>query len=260
MLATSLALGWRVAIIFVAGVAAGISNGIAGGGTFFTFPTLLALGIPSLQANVSASVGVVPSNFGGVRGFRRELTLHKRLFRELVPTCALGSIAGTALLFLGSAGTFRSVVPWLIGSATILFAFSPRLVKLLSKSEHQTEGHHIRRRSLFIGVFLASIYGGYFGAGLGIILIAVLALTLPFDIFELSGLRVALALVINTVAAIVFVIRGHLASLAVVVLLVGALIGGWLGTMLIRRLSPRIVRGIIILIGTVTTIKLGISS
>jgi uncharacterized membrane protein YfcA len=256
VLATSIALGWRIAILFIAGVAAGISNGVAGGGTFISFPTLLALGIPSLQANVSSSVGVVPSSFGGVRGFRRELTVHKKLFRELIPTCALGSITGTALLFFGSESTFRSVVPWLIGSATVLFAFAPRLVALLSKPEHHLDAHHIRRRSLFVGVFLGSVYGGYFGAGLGIILIAVLALTLPFDIFEIQGLRVALALVINTVAAVVFVIRGHLAVVAVLVLLVGALVGGWLGTLLIRRLSPRIVRALIIVIGAATTIKL----
>ena len=260
MLATSIALSWRIVIIFVAGVVAGISNAIAGGGTFVTFPALLALGIPSLQANVSSSVGVVPSNFGGVRGFRRELALHKTLFRELIPTCALGSVVGTALLFLGSESTFRSVVPWLIGVATILFALAPRLVKLLSKVRQHAEGHHIRRRSLFVGVFFGSIYGGYFGAGLGIILFAILALTLPFEIFELQGLRVALGLVINTVAAVIFVIRGHLAVVAVLVLLVGTLIGGWLGTILIRRLSPRVVRTLVIAIGIVTTVKLAIGN
>ncbi len=260
MIASSLALSWRIAIIFVAGVAAGISNGIAGGGTFLSFPALLALGIPSLQANVSSTVGILPSTFGGIRGFRRELTLHRRLLRELVPTCVLGSVTGTALLLLGSEQTFRSVVPWLIGSATFLFAMSPRITGLLAKMDRGEEPHAVRRRSLFVGIFLASVYGGYFGAGLGIMLLAAMAMTLPYDIYVLQGLRSALSLLINAVAAIVFVARGHLAVMAVMVLLVGALIGGWLGTMLIRRLSSTVVRVLVVVIGAATTVKLAIGS
>jgi uncharacterized membrane protein YfcA len=255
-----MALGWKISIIFVAGVAAGVSNGIAGGGTFVSFPTLIALGIPSLQANVSSSVGILPSTFGGIRGFRHELTVHRQLLRELVPTCILGSITGTTLLLLGSERTFRSVVPWLIGGATILFAMSPQVTKWLSRRKREHESDVVHRRSLFVGIFVASVYGGYFGAGLGIVLLASMALTLPYDLSVLQGMRVALSLLINLVAGIVFVARGHLAVMAVLVLLVGALIGGWLGTLLIRRLSPKIVRALVILIGAVTTVKLAIGS
>jgi uncharacterized membrane protein YfcA len=260
VIVASIALGWKIAVIFVAGVAAGVSNGIAGGGTFVSFPTLIALGIPSLQANVSSSVGILPSTFGGIRGFRHELTVHRQLLRELVPTCILGSITGTTLLLLGSERTFRSVVPWLIGSATVLFAMSPKVTKWLSRRKLEHESDVVHRRSLFVGIFVASIYGGYFGAGLGIVLLASMALTLPYDLNVLQGMRVALSLLINLVAAIVFVARGHLAVMAVLVLLVGALIGGWLGTLLIRRLSPTIVRALVILIGAVTTVKLAIGS
>lgn len=258
MLATTLPHGWRLLIIAVAGVAAGISNGIAGGGTFLSFPTLVALGIPTLQANVSSTVGIVPSSLGGVRGFRRELTLHKRLVRELIPTCVLGSVAGTALLLLGSSQTFRTVVPWLIGVATLLFALAPRITKWLVKADRTEHATPIRRRSLFIGVFIASAYGGYFGAGLGIVLLAVMALTLPYEIYELQGLRNALSLLINAVAAVVFIIRGHLAMDAVWVLLVSSFIGGTLGTLLIRRVSPKVVRALVIVVGTATTIRLAI--
>jgi hypothetical protein len=260
VIVASVALGWKIPIILVAGIAAGISNGIAGGGTFLSFPTLVALGIPSLQANVSSSVGILPSTFGGVRGFRHELNVHRRLLGELVPTCVLGSITGTTLLLLGSEQMFRSVVPWLIGSATLLFALSPRITKLLSKRVRRQEPNAVHRRSLFVSIFLASVYGGYFGAGLGIVLLAAMALTLPFDINVFQGMRVALSLLINSVAAVVFIARGHLAVLAVLVLLVGALIGGWLGTLLIRRLSATLVRALVILIGAVTTIKLAIGS
>jgi len=260
VVATSLPLALKIVIIFLAGCAAGISNGIAGGGTFFSFPTLLALGVPSLTANMSSTVGVLPSTFGGVRGFRQELRVHRELLKELVPTCVLGSGAGTALLLVGSSQTFSRVVPWLIGVATVLFAAAPRITRALAKMERATEPAAVRRRSLFAGIFVASMYGGYFGAGLGIVLLAVMALTLPYDINVLNGLRVALALLINTIAAVVFVVRGHLSVQAVLVLMAGALVGGWLGTLLIRKLSPRVVRALIIAIGLVTTVKLALSA
>ncbi len=260
MLATAVPLVWKIVVIFVAGCAAGISNGIAGGGTFISFPTLLALGIPTLTANMSSSVGILPSTFGGVRGFRRELRIHRHLLRELLPTCVLGSGVGTALLLVGSNHTFSIVVPWLIGMATALFAVAPRVTRWLARKESTSHPSAVRRRSLFAGIFVASMYGGYFGAGLGIVLLAVMALTLPYDLNVLQGLRVALSLLINVVAGVVFVVRGHLALQAVLVLLVGALVGGWLGTLLIRRVSPTAVRAMVIIIGTVTTVKLAMSA
>ena len=259
MFATTLPLVWRLAIIFVAGVAAGISNGIAGGGTFLSFPTLVALGVPTLQANVSSSVGILPSLLGGINVFRREITNHKRLLRELSVPCVMGSIVGCAILLEGSNQTFKSVVPRLIGAATLLFAVAPRITKLLAKRDTDNV-NPVRRRTLFIGIFVASVYGGYFGAGLGIVLLAVMALTMPFDIYELQGIRSVLGTLINAVAAVVFIIRGHLALDAVYALLVGSLIGGWLGTMLVRRVSPKVVRTLVILVGAGTTIRLAIGT
>ncbi len=260
MFASSLPLGWRLVIIGVAGVVAGISNGIAGGGTFFSFPTLVALNIPTLQANVSSTVGILPSTLGGIQGFRRELRTHKKLLRELVPPCVLGSVAGCALLLEGSTHTFSTVIPWLIGVATLLFAVAPRVTALLTSMDRGGSGSSVHRRSLFVGIFIASAYGGYFGAGLGIVLLAVMALTLPYEIYDLQGLRNALSMIINGVAAIIFIVRGHLALDAVYVLLVGTLIGGWLGTLLIRRLSPKLVRALVIAVGVGTTIKLALGS
>ncbi|HVB51292.1 MAG TPA: sulfite exporter TauE/SafE family protein [Acidimicrobiales bacterium] len=256
MFVGALPLLWRLSILLVAGVAAGIANGVAGGGTFITFPTLLGLGIPALQANLSTSVGVVPSYLGSLRVFRRQLAPHKQLILSLVPSCVLGAATGCALLLNGSASTFRSIVPWLIGAGTVLFATSPLITKRLAHVEHD---HPARRWALFVGIFLVSVYGGYFGAGLGILLLAVMALALPLEIYELQGLRNALSIVINVSAAIIFIVHGHLAVQAVVMLLIGTLIGGWLGALLIVRLSPTLVRLLVIIIGAATTIKLAIS-
>ena len=121
MLVAAIDTPWRVALLFAAGIAAGISNGVAGGGTFITFPTLLALGIAPLQANVSSTVGLVPSVLAGVRVFRRELSAHTTTLKRLVPTCVAGSAVGTFLLLTESPATFAAVVPWLIGVATALF-------------------------------------------------------------------------------------------------------------------------------------------
>jgi uncharacterized membrane protein YfcA len=255
MLATSLPLGWRLIIFLAAGVAGGVVNGIAGGGTFLTFPTLLATGIPALQANVSTTVGVVPSYVGGIQGFRFQLGEHRSLIRSLVPTCVIGSGIGCALLLLGSPHTFRVVVPWLIGAATVLFALSPQITKRLAHIDHT---HGARRWALFVGILVASIYGGYFGAGLGIVLLAVLAVALPFEIHELQGIRSVFSMIINIIAAIIFIIRGHLALDAVYMLLIGTLIGGWLGTRLIKRLSAKVVRALVIVTGVATTIYLAL--
>jgi uncharacterized membrane protein YfcA len=257
MLATTLPLAWRLIIFFGAGVAGGIANGIAGGGTFITFPTLLATGIPALQANISTTVGVVPSYLGGIRGYRHQFSARRGLIRSLLPSCFLGGALGCALLLLGSPGTFRLVVPWLIGAATLLFAFAPLITKRLAHIDHE---HGARRWTLFIGIFLASVYGGYFGAGMGIMLMAILAIALPYELHEIQGLRNVVSMIVNSFVAVIFIIHGHLALEAVSMLLVGALVGGWLGTLLISRLSPNVVRTLVIATGLFTTIRLAISN
>ena len=249
---------WRVVLLVVAGVAAGVSNGVAGGGTFITFPTLLALGIAPLQANVSSTVGLVPSVLAGVRVFRRELSTHAATLKRLVPTCVAGSAVGTALLLTGSEKTFAAVVPWLIGVATALFAAAPSITRLLARRHPPGASGQPRPRFLTVGVFVASIYGGYFGAGLGIVLLAVLALSLPEDILTLQGIRIALGLLTNVVAALVFVVRGHLALVAVAILLVSTFLGGWLGATFMRRLSPTVVRALVIAVGLFTTARLAL--
>ncbi len=246
---------WRFVLVALAGVGAGIANGVAGGGTFITFPTLLATGIPALQANLSTTVGVVPSYVGSLRVFRHQLGEHRRLIRRLLPACVLGTVTGCILLFEGSPSLFRTIVPWLIGIGTLIFALAPLITRSIT---HLDINHPARRRALFAGIFLASVYGGYFGAGMGILLLAVMGLTLPLEIHEVQGLRNVLSIIINAIAALIFIIHGHLAVTDVFALLIGTLIGGYLGALLIVRLSPTLVRVAVIVVGVITTIKLAV--
>jgi uncharacterized membrane protein YfcA len=232
MLIATLPLALRLTVFLFAGVAAGISNGIAGGGTFIIFPTMLAMGIPALQANVSSTVSVLPSFVGGIRSFRHELKLHRGFIRSLMPSCLFGTGAGTILLLTGSPSTFRTVVPWLIGGGTALFAFAPWITKRVS---HVHDTHPARRWALYVGIFLVSAY-----------------------IKEIQGLRIVLSIVITSFAGLIFVIRGHLAWAAVGMFMIGTLLGGWLGTMWVRRLSPTVVRLLIIATGLITTVRLAV--
>ncbi len=251
----AVAAAWRVVLLAVAGVGAGVANGVAGGGTFITFPTLLALGVPALQANVSSTVGLVPSVLGGVGVFRAELREHRSTLRAAAPWCLAGSAIGTALLLGSPASAFRAAVPWLIGGATVVFALAPAITRALAA---RTTADGRRRALLGPGVLVAAAYGGYFGAGLGIVLLAVLALALDEAILTLQGLRIALGLATNLLAAAVFLVRGHLAVQAVVVLAASTLVGGWLGARALRRLAPTAVRLVVIGAGVATTVRLAL--
>jgi uncharacterized protein len=253
MFASTMALGWRAATMVAVGLVAGISNGVAGGGSFFAFPAMLAFGVAPLPANFSTTVGVSPSYLGGMWRFRSAITPHRRLLTVLVAPSFAGAALGCALLFSFPAATFRTVVPWLIGAGTALFALSPLITRRLSHVDHS---HPARRWFLYVGVFLIAVYGGYFGAGLGILLLAVMAVALPLELSELQGLRSVLSTVINLAAAVIFVVHGHLVVWAVCSLLVGTLVGGWVGTWLIQRLSPRVVRIVLVTVGVVTTVRL----
>lgn len=243
----------RVLLATFAGVLAGIANGIAGGGSFFSFPILLALGLPALTANVTSSVGVLPSYLGGIAGFRSELSRRRDTVLALSPVTIVGALVGTALLLSGTSSEFRAVVPWLIGFATLAFAFQPLLVRLLRRVPHD----HPRRRALLqAGTFLVAVYGGYFGAGVGILLLAVFGLALPDDLGTLSGLRNAVSLLMNLTAAVVFVVRGHLVWEVVFCLWAGTLVGGFLGTGVVKRLAPGWLRAVIVLMGAATTVRL----
>jgi uncharacterized protein len=243
--------GSRAALLVLAGFGAGAFNGIAGGGTLISFPTLLALGYPALTANVTSTVGILSGYLSSIAGFRREVAAQKNRFRVLAPVTVAGAAIGAVLLLTTPSSAFTRLAPWLVLFATALFAIAPIVARRLSRSGQQS--HPL---ALAGGVFCASVYGGYFGAGVGIILLAIIGLTLPENLAHASGIRAILSVLANGIAAVVFVLHGGLAWAAAGWLALGCLVGGFVGAVFARRVPVTVLRVIIVAIGLATGIRL----
>lgn len=243
----------RALLIVLAGLGAGIVNGVAGGGTLISFPVLLALGYPALTANVTNTVGIWPGYLGGVAGFREEIGDQRATVRTLAPVAVVGAIVGAVLLLTTSQAAFQEAAPWLVLLASALFAFQPLLRRLLADVGHD---HPTRRMLMFGGTFLASVYGGYFGAAMGVMFMAILGLALPDTLPRTSGLRTILSVLVNGVAAVAFMIAASLAWTVVALLAAGSLVGGWIGAHLARHLPAPVFRVLVVAIGLATGIKL----
>jgi uncharacterized membrane protein YfcA len=239
-------------LLVLAGLGAGLFNGVAGGGTMVSFPTLLALGYPALTANVTSTVGIWPGYVGGVAGFRQEIKDQRDRFSLLVPLTVAGAAAGAVLLLTTPSSDFTRLAPWLVLFATALFAVGPFLSRWLAGA-HAAREHPV---VLAAGMLLAALYGGYFGAAMGVIILAVLGLALPDTLVRAGGIRAVLSVVANGVAAIVFIIHGHLQWGAAGMLAIGALVGGYVGATLARSLPANVVRVVVVGIGLATAIRL----
>jgi uncharacterized membrane protein YfcA len=250
--AVSLSAG-RDLLLVLAGIGAGIVNGVAGGGTLVSFPVLLALGYPALTANMTSTVGIWPGYLGGVAGFSKEIGSQSELVRRLSVPAILGAVVGAVLLLTTPASAFERLAPWLVLGASLLFAVQPLLVRLLGQAGHE---HPTRRVALVGGTFLTAVYGGYFGAGMGVLLLAILGLTLPDTLARTSGMRTVLSVLVNGVAAAVFILHGSLAWVAVAMLAIGSLVGGYGGARVARRLPAPILRVVVVAIGVATGVTL----
>jgi uncharacterized protein len=242
----------RDVLLVLAGFGAGMFNGIAGGGTLVAFPALLAVGYPALTANVTTTIGIWPGYLGGAAGFRREIADQRDRFVSVAPLTVAGALLGAVLLLTTPSSTFTRLAPWLVLFATALFALGPLIARWLGYE------HAGRRRpvALGAGLFLAALYGGYFGAAMGVIILAVLGLTLPDTLVRASGIRAVLSVLANAVAAIVFIVHGHLQWTAAGLLAVGAVVGGYAGALLARKLPAAVVRVVVVGIGLATGIRL----
>jgi uncharacterized membrane protein YfcA len=247
----------EVAAIAAAAFAAAMINAVAGGGTLITFPVLIAVGYDSKVANVTNALGIVPGLVGGSLGYRRELRRQPENVRAILPPAVLGSLAGSAILLSTPESTFDAVVPFLILGACALLTFQDRIARFFFGTTGSDGELQPRRIPLMqVGLFFAAVYGAYFGAGLGIIILAVFGMTLPDDIQRSNALRGLVALIVNALAAVYFALFGDVAWTAAAIMAVSAIGGGYLGASLARRLKREVLRGGIIVYGTLAAILL----
>lgn len=242
--------------MFAAGVAAGTINTVVGAGSLITFPTLLALGYSPVTANVSNTIGLVPGGLSGSIGYRRELKGQGPRLARLVVAAVAGGVTGAVLLLVLPGSIFRGVVPVLILVACALVVVQPRVSRWVQSRRRRSPGRHHGGPWLYAAVFATGVYGGYFGAAQGVLLIALLAIFLDDHLQRLNAAKNVLALVVNGVAAVLFIAVAHIAWGAAAGLALGSVLGGQLGAKVGRRLSPRLLRGVIVAVGVAVAARL----
>ena len=245
--------GWLGAAL--AGVAAGLVNALAGGGSLISFPVLTALGLSPLIANLTNTVALTPGYLGAARAQRRELVGQGRRIRLLVPAAGLGGLLGGGLLLRSNAQVFAELVPWLILFGSALLALQTPLRARLRQSDAHHPSHQRQRRVLgltVVAVTLAAVYGGYFGAGLSVILLAVLGLAFDDSLSRLNGLKQLLSLVTNFSAVLVLVPSGRVDWGMALVVAMGSILGGELGGTVAGRINGEVLRWIVVVLGVGT--------
>jgi uncharacterized protein len=243
-------------LLAAAGVAAGVVNAVAGGGSLISFPALLAVGYPAVSANVTNTVALWPGYIGGALGYRAELSGQRGRALAFSVTSVLGAAAGCLLLLVTPEGVFQSLTPVLIAVASLLLAVQPWLKRRLTASSRLSDRH--RRTLLHGGLLFGGVYGAYFGAGLGVMLLGVLGVFVPDDLQRVNAVRSVLSLVVNTVAFAAFALFGPVRWDAVAVMAAASLTGGFAGARVARRLSPALLRGLIVTFGLGVALALGL--
>jgi uncharacterized protein len=240
----------NLAILGLAAVAAGVLNALAGGGTLIVIPLLVLLGAPAVTANVTVTVALCPGYLGAAWGQRRDLQGQGKRLALVLPASVLGGLVGGVLLLASGEALFRALAPLLILLAVALLALQPLLGKHFFRPVGG-EGTGWRQRfTLALGIGLAAVYGGYFGAGLSVIVLAVLALGIADSLTRLNGLKQVIGLAANVAGALLFVFTGQVLWLPALVIAIGALAGGAIGGRLAGRIDPDRLRWTIVGLGT----------
>ncbi|MFC4124222.1 sulfite exporter TauE/SafE family protein [Nocardia rhizosphaerae] len=244
--------------VLVAGIAAGGINTIVGSGTLITFPALLAFGLPPVTANVSNTIGLVPGSISGVIGYRRELAGQRSRLLQLGTASLLGGITGAILLLTMPAEAFKAIVPVLIIAALVLVVVQPRLAAWVKARRDDGDAPSPAHGGpiLLVAVFGTGIYGGYFGAAQGVLLLGLLGVFVHEDIQRLNAVKNVLALLVNAVSAAIFIVIAEVNWQAVALIAIGSIIGGQLGAKVGRRLPPNVLRAVIVIVGTIAVIRL----
>lgn len=245
-------------LLFLAAVLGGALNSVAGGGSFITFPSLIFAGIGAKVANATSTVALWPGSVASASAYRKELASQKRpLLLALMGTSLVGGVLGALLLLRTAQSTFVQLIPYLLLLATLLFAFSGPITSRLRKGEPLEQKTQISWQRL-VGISLLQLviatYGGYFGGGIGIMMLASLALMGMENIHEMNALKTILQASINGVAVITFIVAGAVVWLQGMIMILGAIAGGFAGAYYARKLDQRLVRAFVILVGTGLTI------
>ncbi len=251
--------GLESLLVLATGFGAGVLSSTVGVASLLSFPTLVALGLPPVTANVSNTLGLIPGGLGGVVGYREEVREAGPLAKVIVVVCAVGAVAGAALLLGLPSGVFEAVVPWLILFTCLLVGAQPRIAAWLrarSTARHGVDRAERRHMSPLTTGFatLTGMYGGYFGAGAGVMMVAVLGLGTDLELRVVNGLKTLSLMVGNVVAGAIFVVVADPRWGAAALLAAGSLVGGYVGARIGRRLPDAVFRGAVVVAGVVAAV------
>ncbi|MGW5848809.1 sulfite exporter TauE/SafE family protein [Streptomyces sp. NPDC055254] len=250
---------WESLAVFAAGIGAGTINTMVGSGTLITFPVLLATGLPPVTANVSNTLGLVPGSISGAIGYREELRGQRGRVLRLGAVSLVGGLAGAVLLVTLPSDSFDTIVPVLIGLALVLVVLQPRLAQALRRRQEAAggdPGHPDGGPALLTGMLFASAYGGYFGAAQGVLYLGLMGLLLREDLQRINAVKNVVAAMVNGIAAVFFLFVAEFDWTAVLLIAVGSTIGGQIGAKVGRRLSPTVLRGVIVTVGLIAIVQL----
>ncbi|TNC20882.1 sulfite exporter TauE/SafE family protein [Amycolatopsis alkalitolerans] len=248
---------WHALVVLLAGMWAGTINTVVGSGTLVTFPVLVALGYPPVTATTSNALGLAPGTISGAVGYRDELKGQaRRLARYSVPSL-LGAIGGTALLLFLPHNAFEKVVPVLVGLAVVLVIIQPWVSSWVAKRRDRSDTIAGHGGPLLLGlIFLVGVYGGYFTAAQGVMLMGIMGMLLTDSMQRLNGIKNVLAAVVNVVAGVIYAFVAPISWPVVGLLALGSTLGGQLGARIGRRLPPAVLRGVIVVIGIAAIVQL----
>jgi uncharacterized membrane protein YfcA len=249
--------GWEHLALLGAGLGAGVMTSTVGVASLLSFPILVALGIPPVVANASNTVGLTPGAVTGSFGYRAELREHPVVTTTIIGTCAVGAVGGAVLLLALPPGVFEAVVPWLILGTCLLVGAQPRISRRLKTADAPPP--HERTRLTPVTTFfstLVGVYGGYFGAGSGVMMMAVLGFGSNLEFRILNALKTLAILASNLVASVIFIAVAELDWTAVLLLAAGSIVGGYVGARIGRRLNPTVLRSLIVVVGVSAAVSM----